>query len=99
MVSVILLSDGRWKTLRLFRNWVPLTHLFFTDDILFPAEASCDQVTVFNSILDVYCHSLVAKVNRTKTHVFFCENVTHGEANNIGQLLGFTTIKDLRMYL
>ena len=34
--------DGRWKPIRLVKNGIPLTHLFFVDDLLLFVEASLD---------------------------------------------------------
>lgn len=38
-------------------------------------------------------------MNKTKTHALFSKNISHGEANNIGKLLGCTITKDLGNYL
>lgn len=85
--------------MRLYRNGTTLTHLFFVDNLLLLAEASTIQAKVLSSVLDSFCYSSGAKVNNTKTQVFFSKNVSHIEANNIGKLLGSTTSKDLGKYL
>lgn len=63
------------------------------------AEASSDQVRVINPILDVFCWSSGAKVNRIKTQVFFSKNVPAREAITLSNDLGFTITKDLVMPL
>lgn len=70
-----------------------------TDFFLLLAEASRNQAKILNSVLDVFCHSSGPKVIRTKTHVFFSKNISRGEANNNGKLLGYTITKDLGNYL
>lgn len=79
-------NDGDWKPVQLSRNGTPLTHLFFADDLLLLAKASTIQVKVLSSVLDSFRYSSGAKVNDTKTQVFFSKNVSHKEANNIGTL-------------
>lgn len=92
-------NDGGWKPVQLSRNGTALTHLFFADDLLLLAEASTIQAKVLSSVLDSFCYSSGAKVNNTKTQVFFSKNVSHKEAHNIGKLLGYTKSKDLGKYL
>ncbi|KAH9722962.1 reverse transcriptase domain-containing protein [Citrus sinensis] len=77
---------GEWKLIRLARHGTPFTHLFFADDLLLLAEASCDQAKVLNTILDVFCTSSGEKVNKAKTHIFFSKNVSTGTARKIGQM-------------
>ena len=59
--------DGNWRPIRLAKNGTPLTHLFFADDLILFAEASIDQAYVIETILDNYCRSLEAKVNKMKS--------------------------------
>lgn len=72
----------QWKPIKLARKGTPLTHLFFADDLLLLAEASCDQARILTSVLDTFCCSSGAKMNKTKTQVFFSKNVAVGEGKN-----------------
>ncbi|KAH9751354.1 putative ribonuclease H protein [Citrus sinensis] len=92
-------ADGVWRPVRLSRNGIPLSHLFFTDDLLLLAEASSDQARIVNSVLEDFCISSGAKINRTKTQLFFSKTIHNGEASRIGNFLGFTMTKDLGKYL
>ena len=67
--------DGKWKPIRLAKHGTPLTHLFFADDLLLFAEASIDQAYVINAVLENYCRSSEAKVNKMKTKVFFFQRI------------------------
>ena len=87
--------DGRWKPIRLAKHGTPLTHLFFTDDLLLFAEASIDQAHVINAVLKNYCRSSEAKVNKIKTKVFFSKNVVSWDAYIIGATLDFSATNDL----
>ena len=91
--------DGVWRPMRLSRNGIPLSHLFFVDDLLLLAEASSDQARIVNSILEDFCISSGAKINITKTQLFFSKNIHNVEASRIGNFLGFIITKDLGKYL
>ena len=91
--------ERRWRPIRLAKNGTPLTHLFFADDLLLFAEASIDQAHVVDAVLDNYCRSSEAKVNKMKTKVFFSKNVASRDANIIGSTLGVSTTNNLGDYL
>lgn len=74
---------GKWNPVRLSCNGTPLTHLFFADDLLLFAEASCEQAKILNSVLDTCCGSSGARVSKAKTRIFFSKNVNLKEANKI----------------
>lgn len=56
---------GDWRPMSLVRNETPLTYLFFADLLL--VEATCDQARVIWSVIDAFCASSGAKVNKDKT--------------------------------
>ena len=72
--------EGCWKPIRLVKRGTPLTHLFFADDLLLFAEASIDQAYIIDAVLENYCRSSEAKVNKSKTKVFFSKNVLSRDA-------------------
>lgn len=45
--------DGSWKPIHLSRRGTPLTHLFFANDLLLLAEATCNQAKTINEILEI----------------------------------------------
>lgn len=78
---------------------LPSLIYFFADDLLLLAEASCDQANVIISVMDAFCNSSGAKVNKSKTHVFFSKNVTVADANNISCILLVSITNNLGKYL
>lgn len=92
-------NNGAQKSVHLSWHGTPFSHLFFADDLLLLVEASCDQARIIHWILEDFCNSSGAKVNKTKTQIFFSKNVRNGEASCIGNSLGFTITKDLRKNL
>ncbi|KAH9685635.1 putative ribonuclease H protein [Citrus sinensis] len=88
-----------WKPIRLIHGGIPITHLFFADDLLLLAEASGEQAHVINKVLDTFCLSSGEKVNRAKTQIFFSRNVQKDTIREIKNTLGFSVTKNLGKYL
>ena len=87
--------DGNWRPIRLSKNGTPLTHLFFADDLLLFAEVSMAQACVVESVLDNYCRSSEAKVNKMKTKVYFSKNVASWDASCCAN---FNVLASARIY-
>lgn len=54
----------------LSRQGIPISHIFFADDLLLLAEASLDQAEVIMEVLDTFCGSSGEKVSKNKTLTF-----------------------------
>ncbi|KAH9699193.1 putative ribonuclease H protein [Citrus sinensis] len=93
------IQQEQWKPIRLARMGTPLSHLFFADDLLLFAEASSAQAFFINSVLEEFCLSSGAKVNKSKTQVYFSNNISGAVAGRLGRDLGYTVTKDLGTYL
>ena len=92
-------QDGSWKPIKLGRGGVPLTHLFFADDLLLFMEASMAQVEVVKRVLSEFSMCSGLRVNQIKTQVFFSHNVPDLQRRSLGQALGFSVTSDLGKYL
>ena len=82
-----------------FPQGTPITHLFFADDLLLLAEASCDQARIIQEVLNTFCASSGEKVNNQKSQVLFSKNVKPSEMQKISKQLGFSITIDLGKYL
>lgn len=91
--------DGSWKPIHLSRRGTPLTHLFFANDLLLLAEATCNQAKTINEILENFCSISGGKVNKEKTQMFFSRNVKQATAKNIAKECGFSVTNNLGKYL
>ena len=78
------IQQGHWKPIRLARIGTPLIHLFFLDDLLWLSKASSQQVIIINKVIDDFSASSGAKVNKSKTLVYFSTNISAMEASSIG---------------
>ncbi|KAH9791596.1 putative ribonuclease H protein [Citrus sinensis] len=89
------ITAGDWRPIRLARRGTPLTRLFFAVDLLLLAEADIEQAGVINMVLNNFCQSSEAKVNKAKSQVFFSKNILVRDMKRIGAELGFSVTKDL----
>ncbi|KAH9722322.1 putative ribonuclease H protein [Citrus sinensis] len=78
---------------------LPLPTFFFADDLLLFAKASIDQAHIIDAVLENFCRSSEAKVNKVKTTIFFSKNIAAREAKLIGSALGVSITHDLGSYL
>ena len=77
----------------------PLSHLFFEDDLLLLSEASSQQAIIKNKIINEFSASSGAKVNKSKTLVYFSTNISAIEASRIGYDLGYSVTDNLGKHL
>lgn len=92
-------SGWCWKPIRLACGGIPITHLFFVDDLLLFTEVSIDQAHMINEVLDIFCSSFREKANKAKTQIFFSHNVQTVTIREIKNMLGFSVTKNLCKYL
>lgn len=52
-----------------------------------------------NSVLDIFCDGSGAKVNKSKTLIYFSKNTVVRKARNIRNILGFSVAENLGIYL
>ena len=58
------INIGTWRPIQLSKRGTPITHVFFVDDLLLFAEASCTQAAVINDVLNTFYVSSGAKVKK-----------------------------------
>ncbi|KAK8568962.1 hypothetical protein V6N12_007495 [Hibiscus sabdariffa] len=85
--------------LRFIRNETPLSHLFFTDDLILYARAHMGQAEVIDSILLEFGKFSGHKVNRRKTSIYFSPNTTDELQQAISSRLDFQHVSCLGKYL
>lgn len=65
----------KWKPIKLNKNGISLSHLFFVGDLILFTEASLEQIKVVQSWLDVFCKASGERVNKEKTNMFYSRNI------------------------
>ena len=66
---------GTWKAIRMGRRGVPLSHLFFADDLILFCKAEMSQVPLVQRVLNDFCQASSHKISSSKTKIFFSRNV------------------------
>ncbi|KAK9118356.1 hypothetical protein Scep_016449 [Stephania cephalantha] len=90
-------GDGRWKA-PTFWNAVTVSHLFFEDDLVLFAEASNEQVTMMNDVLNEFCACSGHKISKQKSQLLLSLNVSENLASRISGVMGISITKDLGRY-
>ncbi|CAN1177926.1 Putative ribonuclease H protein At1g65750 [Linum perenne] len=98
MISEAVIS-GTWKPVKLVRNGVPLSHVFFADDLVFMGQASCEQAAVILDIVNRFCVVSGQTINKDKSRVFFSSNMNRRTSRAVSDLLGIAATQDLGRYL
>lgn len=93
------ITAGKWHPIMLSRNGIPLSHLFFADDLFLFAEATVEQAQVISAVLANFCTCSDAKINANKTLLFFFKNMGDTDISRISGFLGFLVTSDLGKYL
>lgn len=89
----------RWKPLRLRRTGPPLSHLFFTDDLILFFEANIEQMRDIKGIMSSFCRVSGHRINLSKSKMFCSKNVHHSRAMELSRELGVGLTGDLGKYL
>ncbi|PRQ37815.1 putative RNA-directed DNA polymerase [Rosa chinensis] len=92
-------EDGLWKPVRASGSSPLISHLFFADDLILFAEASCDQARILKRCLDLFCDISGQEVNFSKSVLFCSPNTRKSLARNISQICGSVLTTNLGKYL
>ena len=66
--------------------------------MLLLSEASRQQASIINKVLEEFCGSSGAKVNKSKTLVYFSKNIPAMKASTISSELGVLATDNLGKY-
>jgi ribonuclease HI len=88
-----------WKGIKASRRGPVFSHLFFTDDLLFCAEASISCCYTISRVLDDFCYHSGQKVSVSKSKVFFSPNVSPTFRHHLCGILGVSSTPNLGKYL
>lgn len=67
----IAMGQGVWHFIHLCRQGTSIIDLAFSDDIIFFAEATVEQVHIMKHILDLFCKRSAQKISLEKSWMYF----------------------------
>nr|KYP65031.1 Transposon TX1 uncharacterized [Cajanus cajan] len=94
-----LLQVGLWKPIQLSPGGLPLSHLFFADDILLFCQASEDQARLVAPLLEEFSRSPGLRVNLTKSKFVSSRRVSQRRIDTLEGLLGISYTAQIGKYL
>ncbi|KAA3473665.1 LINE-1 reverse transcriptase isogeny [Gossypium australe] len=90
---------GNWSPIRLARDGLLLSHLFFAGDLILFGHADDNQAWVMKDILDEFCDYSGHRINMQKTNIFFSKSVDYSLRMGISDFFGFQEVTILGHYL
>lgn len=92
-------NQGRWKPIKLGRRGIPLSHLFFADDLILFGHSSDAQVEVITQTLSRFCEASGHQISLSKSKAYFSKNVPSQDRRRISRTLGIQETDSLGKYL
>lgn len=65
-----LVEEGVWQPIKITREGIVISHLFFADDVLFFSRANEEQMHLIANTLKYFCEVSGMKVNLDKSRMF-----------------------------
>jgi hypothetical protein len=91
--------NGCLKGLRIAKNYPPIHHLLFADDLLIFGEASVSVATSIKSCLDKYCRLLGQSINASKSSIRFSKNTNPTTIELISNIIPYPSNINTPLYL
>lgn len=94
------LDDKEWKSIRVARHSLDLSHMFFADDLLVFGQTTCEQLMkTVKQCLKLFCLASRNMVNVEKTKMIVSKNVHISRAQGLERVTRYGITDDLGKYL
>lgn len=91
--------EGSWHPIRIAKEGMNISHLFFADDILLFCQASRDQLHIVSETLKDFCEASGMRVNLDKSRMCCSKTVAHATQESFSSIMGFRRASNLGKYL
>ncbi|GLT29392.1 hypothetical protein SLA2020_042640 [Shorea laevis] len=93
------LQQHQWKPFKISRGGLPLSHLFFIDDLMLFGTTSLPQVEIIMDCLSEFARRSRLELNLSKSKLSVSPNVQRHLANSYSSACGIPLTSDLGSYL
>lgn len=94
-----LKSKGKIHGIKIGSSSLPISHLFFADDILIFCRANREKVKAVAKCMQQYCDWIGQLVNKVKSGCFFSKNVTGSLKASVKNILSIKELANDAKYL
>lgn len=92
-------TKGNWSPFQVPRNGPLISHLLFTDDVLFFTKAKSSQARLVSSMLEKFGRVSGLKVNVSKSRAFFSSGLPTSKARKCTQITQIREARSLEKYM
>lgn len=96
---ILAVGEGEWKPIRIAKQCLRLTHLFFAHNITLFAEANMKQACVIQKVMRDFYGQSGQKISLNTSLLHISANVNTKKAKKISDFLGINLTNDLGRYL
>lgn len=94
-----LVDEGAWKPIRITKEGIGISHLFFPDDVLLFTQARKEQMLIVAKTLNEFCTVSGMKVNLEKSRMFWSNNIDQRVQQELSTIMGISRASNLGKYL
>lgn len=93
------IQEGKWHPIKVSKEGLALSHLFFADDVLLFSKATCSQTKFMAELFAKFSASSGLKVNVAKSRAYFSKGVTRRKVDKISAISSIRSAPSLHKYL
>lgn len=92
-------DEGAWHPIRITKEGIGISHLFFADDVLLFCQANKAQMRVVADTLKDFCEASGMRVNLDKSRMCCSKTVASPIQDELSTILGISRAANLGKYL